>query len=179
MAGFRKLDEEIVATGNVISFAIARFETPTGDVVRRELVHHPGAVAVVPLDGDEVVLVRQYRAPFEADLLEIPAGKRDVAGEDPRLTATRELAEEVGLAAGSLQLLAEVAPTPGFCDETIHLFLATELHDVPAARHGPEEEAMTVVRLPLAEAISAVLADPRADAKTLIGLLLAERASRP
>lgn len=175
MAGFRRLSEETIATGNVITFALAQFETPDGSVVAREIVRHPGAVAVVAMDGDDVVLVRQYRAPLEGELLEIPAGKRDVAGEDPALTAARELAEEVGLAAGHMELLAELAPTPGFCDEIIYVYLATDLTEVPVDRHGPEEEAMTIVKVPLVDAVGHVLAEGRADAKTLVGLLLAAR----
>jgi 8-oxo-dGTP pyrophosphatase MutT (NUDIX family) len=176
MGEFRKLGEETIASGNVISFVVAEFETPDGAVVSRDIVHHPGAVAVVPFDGENVILVRQFRAPINGDLLEIPAGKRDVPDEDPALTASRELAEEVGLAAGSMQLLVRLAPTPGFCDEVIYVYLATDLTEVPMQRHGPEEEAMTMERMPLTDAVELVLSEERSDAKTLVGLLLAARA---
>ena len=96
-SGFTFIGETVLHDGYVISVAQGEFETPEGDRITRDIVHHPGAVAVVAIDGDEVILVRQYRAALHIDLLEIPAGKRDVAGEAPELTAARELEEEVGL----------------------------------------------------------------------------------
>ncbi len=98
----------------------------------RDVVHHPGAVSVVPIidggaSGHQVILVRQYRAAIDAELLEIVAGKRDVAGEPPEVTARRELAEEVGMVAGRMELLAEFYNSPGFCDEHSCVFLGLDL----------------------------------------------------
>ena len=132
------------------------------------------------VDGDEVVLVRQYRAAVDLEILEIPAGKRDVAGEAPELTAHRELAEEVGLTAGRLVKLAEFYNSIGFSDELSHVFLGTELSPVPADRQGEEEEHMTVERIRLDDVPALVAAGELVDAKTVIGLLMArEAACRP
>ena len=139
----------------------------------RDLVHHPGAVSVVPVDGDEAVLVRQYRAAVDLEVLEIPAGKRDVAGEPPEVTAHRELAEEVGLAARSLVKLAEFYNSIGFSDELSHVFLATDLSEVADDRQGEEEQHLTVERIRLDEVPALIAARQLVDAKTVIGLLLA------
>ena len=141
----------------------------------RDVVHHRGAVAVVAVDGDEVVLLRQYRTPVEHELLEIPAGTRDVGGEDPAGTARRELAEEAGLACDSLVLLGTFFNSPGFCDELSHVFLATGLSPVPRRPDGAEEEWMTIESVGLAEAAAMIDRGEIRDAKTIIGVLLAQR----
>ena len=125
------------------------------------------------MDGDEVVLVRQYRAAVDLEILEIPAGKRDVAGEAPEITAHRELAEEVGLTAGRLVKLAEFYNSIGFSDELSHVFLGTDLTPVPDDRQGEEEEHMTVERIRLDDVPALVAAGELVDAKTVIGLLMA------
>ena len=116
--GFRKLDERVVWEGSLISVAQGRYETPDGEEFERDVVHHPGAVSVVPVvdQGSAVLLVRQYRAAVDAELLEIPAGLRDVEGEAPEATAGRELEEEVGMRAGRLEKLAEFYNSAGFSD---------------------------------------------------------------
>ena len=111
---------------------------------------------------------------MEGVLYEIPAGKRDVAGEPPEVTARRELIEEVGLQAERLRPLIQLLHSPGFCDEVNHLFLATGLTEVARAVDGPEEEHMTIERVPLSDAIAMVRSGVIADAKTVVGLLLAE-----
>ena len=95
--GFTKTGERVLHEGFVITVATATFEGPAGEVMERDIVHHPGAVAVVALDGDDVVLVRQYRPVLEAEMLELPAGKLDVPGEDRATAARRELVEELSL----------------------------------------------------------------------------------
>jgi ADP-ribose pyrophosphatase len=151
------------------------FLSPSGSTFQRDLVHHPGAVSVVPVDGDEVVLVRQYRAAVDREVLEIPAGKRDVAGEPPELTAHRELAEEVGMRAGSMELLLNVHHSPGFCDEYGHVFLATDLEPVAQNREGPEEQVMSLHRIDLVEAVEMCLRGAITDAKSVGGILAAAR----
>jgi ADP-ribose pyrophosphatase len=121
------------------------------------------------------VLVRQYRAAFDDHVLEIPAGMRDIEGEAPEVTANRELAEEVGLEAEELTLLTRFMPSAGMTDSVLHLYLGTGLRDVPRQTHGPEEDAMEIIVLPLAEAVEQVLAGEIRDAKTVIGLLMVER----
>ena len=111
--GFTKGPERVVYDGYVIQVAVGEFVGPNGEVVERDLIHHPGAVSVVPIDGDDVILVRQYRAALGLDLLEIPAGKRDVSDEPLEVCARRELAEEVGMQAASLVKVASFSTRPG------------------------------------------------------------------
>ena len=138
-------------------------------------MHHPGAVSVVPYEADgTVLLVRQYRAAIDRDLLEIPAGKRDVADEPPELTAHRELAEEVGRRAGRMDLLGTFYNSPGFCDEYSYTYLARDLIEVPVEAHSVEEASMTIETVPFGEALAMVARGEITDAKTIIGLLLAK-----
>jgi ADP-ribose pyrophosphatase len=118
--------------------------------------------------------VRQYRAAIDRELLEIPAGKRDVADEPPELTAHRELAEEVGRVAGRMDLLGTFFNTPGFCDEYSFTYLARDLTEVAIEAHSVEEAAMTIERMPLADALGLIASGEIVDAKTIIGLLLAK-----
>ena len=173
MPEFEPIDETLKHVGPVVSVYEGRFRAPDGSVLIREIIRHPGAVCVVPIIDGEAVLVRQYRAALDQHLLEIPAGKRDVVDEPPKLTAERELAEEVGLAAGSLTLLATFHNTPGFCDEYSHCYLATDCHDVPHDRQGPEEEHMTIERVALEQVPALIASGDLTDGKTIIGLLMA------
>jgi ADP-ribose pyrophosphatase len=179
-AGFRKLGERTIHAGHVISVGEATFEAPNGTKFTRDIVHHPGAVSVVPLHDDgTVTLVRQYRAPLDDLLFEIPAGKRDVADEPPEVTAHREMEEEVGLRAGRLDLLCEFLNSPGFSDELSFVYLGRDLREVPHARDGVEEQAMTMERIALDEVPALIEAGELRDAKSIIGLLLArERLAR-
>ena len=180
MSAFAKKGEREIYQGHVISVASGTFVAPDGSAFDRDLVHHPGAVSVVPLHADgTVTLVRQYRAAIDAELLEIPAGKRDVDGEDVAVTATRELAEEVGLVAGRLELLAEFYNSPGFCDEHSFVFLARDLSECAMQREGVEEDAMVIEHVRLEDVPSLIASREIADAKTIIGLMLArERLAR-
>jgi 8-oxo-dGTP pyrophosphatase MutT (NUDIX family) len=177
LSRFRKLTEEVVFVGSLVTATRATFADPSGVEFERDVVHHPGAVVVVPvLDDDRVLLVRQFRAAVDDDLLELPAGKRDVEGEPVEITAARELAEEVGMEAGRLELLCEFLNSPGFCDEHSFLFLARDLRECPSSAQGVEEEHMTLETIALAD-VPAMIADRRlTDAKSIIGLLLAREA---
>jgi len=172
--GFRRTGAEVRCRGWRIDMVKASFESPDGTVFTRDVVRHPGAVAVVPVtDRSTVLLVRQYRGTLDGDLLELPAGTRDVDGEPPEVTAGRELSEEVGVRAGALRLLAAVANTPGFSDQITLLYLATGLQPVPTGRQGPEESHMEVVELPLQDAVGMVMRGELLDAETMLGLMLA------
>jgi len=174
VSGFRHLDDTLLHEGHVISLSRSRFEAPDGTVFERDVVRHPGAVSVVPLlDNGEVVLVRQYRAAIDQMVLEIPAGKRDVPGEDPELTAQRELVEEVGLSADQLELLARFHNSVGFSNEFSYVFLGVGLREAPMDRQGIEESFMEIVRVPLVEAPRMIAEGMITDAKTVIGLTLA------
>ena len=160
--------------------ARGRFEAPDGSIFERDVVHHPGAVAVVPLvetdGGTEIILVRQYRSALDDLLLEIPAGLRDVDGEPPAETAQRELVEEIGMRAGTLTPLAAVHNSAGFCDEQIHIFIGTDLVQVERAiTDSPEEHEMEILQIPLADAHAMIASGEMTDAKTIIGVLAALR----
>jgi len=175
-AGFTKLGEEVVVPGKVVSFNRVRVRDPGGHEFVREVLRHPGVVAVVPLHDDgSVTLVRQYRVAIDQEVLEIPAGTRDIVDEAPEVAAARELAEEAGLAAGRLEPLLTYFVAPGMTDEAIVLYVAHGLSEVPTDRQGPEELAMTVERIPLAEALAMIEDGRITDAKTIIGLSLAAR----
>jgi len=174
-ADFRKLGERSVYRSNLLDVTLSTFEGPGGERFERDVVHHPGAVVVVPYDDQtgEVVLVRQFRAPLVGELLEIPAGKRDVKGEPNDVTAARELAEETGLAASDWSLIGHFYNSPGFSDEESWCYLARGLSAVPDSRHGIEEQHMTVERHLLSDVPRLVHSGEITDAKTIIGLLLA------
>ena len=170
----------MVHQGHVWHVAVAEFEAPDGSTFRRDIVRSPGAVGVVPVVFDvegnpSVVVVRQYRPPYDRAIIEIPAGMRDVAGEDTADVARRELAEEAGLAAGRVELLTEIYPSPGMTDSVTSLYVATDCTPVPHDRHGPEEENMELLHLPLGDALEMVVRGDIKDAKSVVGLLLTER----
>jgi ADP-ribose pyrophosphatase len=176
LPGFRKLDEREVLRTSLLHVVAARFESPDGEQFERDVVHHPGAVVVVPLTAFRTVLmVRQFRAAINAELLELPAGKRDVEGEPTEITAARELAEEVGRYAGRLDLLARFYNSPGFSDEYSWLYLAQDLTPAPLDRQGEEERHMAIEEVPLAAVANMIAAGEIADAKSIIGLTLTAR----
>lgn len=183
MSGFQHLDDRLVHQGHIWHVAVARFRSPDGEEFVRDVVRSPGAVAAVPLLFDpegnpSVVFVRQYRAPFDQMVLEIPAGMRDVADEPTEVTAGRELIEEVGLRAGELVHLIDFYPSAGMTNSVLYLYLATDLQPVDRETHGPEEAHSEVVHLPLATALEMVDRGEIHDAKTVIGLLLVDRRLR-
>lgn len=179
MTPFRRLDEEKLHQGPVISVVQARFRAPDGSEFDREIVHHPGAVVVVALaDENRVLLVRQYRAAVDAELLELPAGKRDVDGEAPEATARRELAEEVGMQADRWELMARFYNSPGFSDELSHLYLAEDLTACDKAPAGVEEDHMALTEVHLDEVPGLIARGEVIDAKTIIGLTLARERLR-
>lgn len=170
--GFRQIGERLLYQGWLMKVVAGTFEAPDGTRFDRDIVRHPGAVGIVPVDGDEVVLVRQYRAPMDRDLLEIPAGTRDQTGEDPARTAARELAEEIGATAQTIEHLVTYWVAPGISDEQMHLYLARGLRFGERHADGPEESSMTVERVALADAPELIRDGRIVDAKSIIGLLL-------
>jgi 8-oxo-dGDP phosphatase len=169
---FRIAGERRAWTGRRIEVAVVEVAGPGDGRHEREIVHHPGAVAMAPLHDDgTITLVRQYRAALDAEVWEIPAGLRDVEGEPPEETAQRELAEEVGLRADRLEHLVTFHNSPGFSDEAVVIYAATGLSEVPDDRQGAEEQHMLVARMPLAEAVAMVDDGRITDAKTVIALL--------
>jgi len=178
LPAFEIRSEREVWRGPLLRFCVATVDGPGGVSFEREVVHHPGAVSVVPVvdDGAAVLMVRQYRVAVGQDLLEIPAGKRDVADEPPEATARRELEEEVGMRAGRLEKLAEFYNSPGFCDEHSFVFLALDLTPAQSSAHSEEEQHMTVERVLLDDVPGLIASGLLVDAKSIIGLCLARDA---
>ncbi|MDH5526924.1 MAG: NUDIX hydrolase [Nitrospirota bacterium] len=160
--------------GRIVTLDVKEVRLPGGAVTRLEIIHHPGAAAVVPLHEDgSVTLVVQYRHAAGGYLYEIPAGLLE-EGETPEACARRELTEEAGLHAGDLVPLTAYHTTPGFSDEVIHLFVAGGLTDGTQALE--EDEVIEVTRMPLEDALERIRAGAITDGKTIIALLMtAER----
>ena len=171
---FEQIEEKLRFSGDVISVFEATVRGPKNELLNREITRHPGAVCIVPLDGSTITMIRQYRCAADQYILEIPAGKRDQAGEPPEETARRELVEEVGLSAGELHLLGEYYNSPGFCDEYSYCYLATDCTPVPDNRQGAEEEYMEIVQIDLDDVVGMIAEKKIIDAKTIIGLMLAK-----
>src|SRR3954454_17427632 len=165
---FERVDSKVIWSGKIATVRIDRVRYDDGEEAEREVVEHPGAVAVVAHDGEFVYLVAQPREPVdEQALVELPAGKLDEEGEGPLETAKRELAEEIGRGARTWKHLATFYGSPGFSNEEIHLYLATDLYDQPA--EVEENERIEIVKVTLAE-LDRAIADCR-DSKSLVGLL--------
>jgi 8-oxo-dGTP pyrophosphatase MutT (NUDIX family) len=177
-SNFEQIANETIFDGKFFTVERGTFRHEDGEEAVRELVTHPGAVGIVVLDGDQLWFVRQPReAVGVPDLLEIPAGKLDEEGEDPLATAKRELAEEIGKQAGTWQPLGSFYTSPGFTDEQVHLFLATDISDAAEQPAVEENERIDVEIRPLSD-LDAIIADNH-DSKTLIALLkLKDRLAR-
>jgi ADP-ribose pyrophosphatase len=171
---FRRLHEEQIYQGFIIRVTNETFESPTGATFDRDVVHVPAAVAVVPvLDNGDVICVRQFRPALGHDLLEIPAGMCDVEGESLADTAQRELGEEAGYRAGTIEHLCTYHGSAGFSDARLDLFLGLDLVPVASQSHSEEEDHMTVEHISLRDAHELIASQTIIDAKTIIGLLLA------
>jgi 8-oxo-dGTP pyrophosphatase MutT (NUDIX family) len=169
---FERTDATTRYEGKVFDVREETFRHEDGEETTREIVRHQGAVGIVCHDGERIWLVRQPReAVGEPDLLELPAGKLDVEGEEPLATAKRELAEEIGKAAEHWEHLHSFYSSPGFTDEEIHVYLATGVSD--ASAETEENERIDVETRPLAE-LDALIDEVR-DSKTLVGLLALRR----
>ena len=165
---FERIATEQVWQGHVGGIRVDTFRYDDGEEATREIVTHPGAVTVLPYDGERIWLVRQPREPVgEQALLELPAGKLDVEGEELEATARRELAEEIGMGARRWRHLVSFYNSPGLMSEENHLFLAEDLYE--ERLETEEEERIEVVPLPV-ERLDETIPQLR-DAKTLIGLL--------
>ena len=169
-----KLASKRIHTGRVINLDVDTVRFPDGSTGELEMIRHPGAAAVVPFASDPrgddpiVLLIQQYRYATDGTLIEIPAGRLN-PGEDPRVCAQRELLEEVGVKAGRVERLTTIWTTPGFTDERIHLFWAS---DLTADKHAREsDEFIEVIQKPLSEALDLIHSGEISDAKTALALL--------
>jgi ADP-ribose pyrophosphatase len=173
---FRFLGERTRYEGSFIRLVTGTFLDPTGYTFERDIVRHTGAVCVVPLEADgRVIMLRQYRAPLDTVVLEIPAGKLDVPGEEVEDAARRELLEEAGVTASSLINLGSFHNSPGFTDEYTTCFLAEGLTHLEREFHGVEEEHMTVEAIPLETLWRMQARGELTDGKSLLALALTAR----
>jgi ADP-ribose pyrophosphatase len=165
-------ERQTIFQGRLLDVGIETVRLPTGQQVTLEIIRHQGAAGVLPLHSDQTVtLVHQYRHAGGGMHYEIPAGLLD-PGEEPLQSAARELAEEAQLKAAQYTHLATIHTTPGFCDERVHIFLATGLAE--AFAQPDEDEVIDVVRMPLAQALQMVRDGRITDAKTMCALLMAQ-----
>ncbi|MDF2631356.1 MAG: hypothetical protein K0R39_5187 [Symbiobacteriaceae bacterium] len=169
-----RVKSEEIYQGYAIKVRKDTLRLPDGKEITRDVVAHPGAVVVIAVENDELLFVRQYRHAAGESLLELVAGTRE-PGEEPEVTAGREIQEEAGFKAGKITKLGEFFSAPGFCSELLHLYLAEEL--TPSRLPGDEDEEIELERYSLQEAVRMALAGEIRDAKTLAGVLLyAQRA---
>ena len=171
---FEVRSSEYVYDGSVIALRVDDVSMPGGGTAKREVVEHYGAVAILALDEDDhVTLIHQYRHPMGRRNWELPAGLIDRLGEDPVETARRELVEEVGLVAADWSVLVDVAASPGFTDEVVRVYLATDLATVERQAEGDEEADLVARRFPLDEAVRMVLSGEIVNGAAVGGLLAA------
>jgi ADP-ribose diphosphatase len=165
------LESEKIFKGAVFDVERDSLREENGIEIVREVVRHPGGAGALPLfDDGRVALVKQYRHPARRELLEIPAGRIE-DGETPEMCAAREVEQEIGFRAGRIEMLAEFYSTPGFCEEKLHVYLATDL--TPSSQALDHDEWVEVVHLPFAEAAQMAERGGIEDSKTIIALLLA------
>ncbi|MCR2042636.1 NUDIX hydrolase [Anaerosalibacter massiliensis] len=168
----KTMKTEKIYEGKILNLRIDTVELPDKKYSKREIVEHPGAVAIVPITKEgEIILVKQYRKAVEKELLEIPAGKLEI-GEEPKETAERELKEETGFSSGKLEYITEFYTSPGFSDEKMYLFLAIEL--IEGLAEPEKDEYIEIIKLDLNSLIDKVLKGEIVDSKTIIGALIAK-----
>ena len=168
----KRVEGSTVYDGVIVRVELDRVELPNGHLSRREVVRHPGGVAILPLDAwDRVIMVRQYRYPFGMVVSEVPAGKLET-GEDPGEAAARELSEEVGVSAGRMVYLGSMYASPGFCDVELHMYLALELTEGEC--HPDPDEFLETERVPFDEVVARIMKNEIRDGKTISAVLKAK-----
>lgn len=169
--GFYEQTEEVqgIFSGKIINVHTDKITLVDGTEAQREVVDHPGGVAIVGLtENNEVLMVRQFRYPYKETIYEIPAGKLE-KGEDPREAAIREFREECGAVAEKFDPLGEIYPTPGYCGEIIRIFYATDL--TFGEQELDEDEYLEVIKMPFSECVAKIMSGEIKDAKTIVGIL--------
>lgn len=172
MSGHETVSSKSVFRGKIIEVFVDRIRLPDGSGAERETVRHPGAVGIVGIHDGRVLMVKQVRHAVGRELLEIPAGKLDEAGESPEDCARRELEEETGYEAENLEKLVTYVASPGFTDEAVHVFLSTKLTRISDPPSDDEGEPISIEWIPVDDIPSAIEAGRVIDAKTIIGLLM-------
>lgn len=169
---------EKIYDGKVVQLQVDDVTLPNGKKSKRELIKHPGAVAIIPITKDnKIVFVEQYRKPLEKSLVEIPAGKLE-AGELPETTAIRELEEETGYTTDSLKFITSFYTSPGFADEIMYLYLTDDIVPLESEVAGDEDEFVELIELTLDEAKQYVKDQRIHDAKTNYAVLYLETLER-
>ena len=169
----KQIESRTLYEGLIVNVRRDVAEMPNGTRVAREVVEHPGGVGIVPVTKDnKVLMVRQYRYPMEEVLLEIPAGKLD-EGEEPYACAVRELSEETGCTAGKIVYLGASYPSPGFCRETLYVYLALDLQY--GEMHLDENELLSVEPVDIDELVDKIMANELPDGKSIIGIMKAKK----
>lgn len=169
----KTLKEQLIFDGRVITVYHNEALLPNGTTAMREIVAHPGGVCIAALTEEkELLFVRQFRSPYGEVITELPAGKLE-KGEDPLKAGIRELSEETGAAAEKIVSLGKLYPTPGYCGEIIHMYLATGLSF--GDQHTDDDEFLDVLRIPLDKAVAMVMADELRDSKTQTAVLKVAR----
>ena len=167
----KTIKSEQIFNGKIVQLKVDEVTLPNGETSKREIINHPGAVAVIAITKDKkIVFVEQYRKPLEKSLIEIPAGKLE-PGEDPEVSAKRELEEETGYTTNQLTFLTSFYTSPGFADELIHIYLADELTELEEAKELDEDEFVELLELTLEEAEDLVDNQRIHDAKTAYAIL--------
>ncbi|MCY8167826.1 ADP-ribose pyrophosphatase [Bacillus spizizenii] len=162
----KTISKEQIFSGKVIDLYVEDVELPNGKTSKREIVKHPGAVAILAVtDEGKIIMVKQFRKPLERAIVEIPAGKLE-KGEEPEYTALRELEEETGYTAKKLAKITAFYTSPGFADEIVHVFLAEELSVLEEKRELDEDEFVEVMEVTLEDALKLVESREVYDAKT-------------
>lgn len=165
------ISSKTVFSGKVINLRVDEVETINKNIATREIVEHNGGVGIVAFDGDKILLVKQYRRPFDEAVLEIPAGKLE-KGEEPLACAFRELEEETGYKTTVLDLMTVIYPTPGFCTEKLHIYFTNKL--IKSKTNFDEDEYLELYRYTLDEAVNMIKNGEIKDAKTIVGILMAK-----
>lgn len=178
MHDYEVMETTTVFQGRIIDVRRDIVAMPDGETSQRDVVVHPGSVAVIALDGERVLLVTQYRHPVQRRLDELPAGLLDVDGEPALLAAQRELVEEAGYEAATWNVLVDALSTPGMSDESVRIYLARDVSPCPRDVQNHEEMEMTSRWLPLSEAVTAALEGHLENAAAVIGVLAASEAQR-
>ncbi|RPF55705.1 NUDIX domain-containing protein [Aquisalibacillus elongatus] len=163
----KTINTETIYEGKVIDVKIDDVELPNGQTSKRELVEHPGAVAIIAVtEADKIVMVEQYRKALEKSIIEIPAGKLE-SGEQPEVTARRELEEETGYQAESLDFVVSYYTSPGFANEIIYVFEARGLNEVENKLDGDDDEFVELIEVSIEEALELIRSQRIHDAKTI------------
>ncbi|MGR3764910.1 NUDIX domain-containing protein [Rossellomorea sp. NS-SX7] len=162
----KTLNSETIYQGKIIDLQVDEVQLPNGKTSKRELIKHPGAVAVIALTPEgKIVMVEQYRKALEKSIVEIPAGKLE-PGEEPIITAARELEEETGYGCETLEHLISFYTSPGFADELVHLYIAKDITRIEEARELDEDEFVDLIEVTMEEALGLIKEKRIYDAKT-------------